>query len=639
MIEQKDIEANVDDFVLQFIDANFKFRAGQKEEIIEILYNVLNEINSVHIVEAPTGSGKSLISIISAGVLSKYYNKRSYILASDLTLWDQYADFIKKHRKLDFGILKGKNNYKCSLNDEPIDSSACKLSGINMFQLSNPIIASKLGFPCAATCPYLKDRQKALKSNVTLMTYALYFNTVGFNAHDTQIQLFDNRDVVFCDECHNIPNLVQLAKTFEYKPSDVSIALGLYKYASNLCSDSLFMDDDSDMIGDYKTLIDKFPSEESIIDAYNDIFDNLTNFRNSKEQDFWLFDSMVKFWDLFSPVKHDIEESLKVKSKAHIRLNADEKKVLGLCRRHQSFVCNMNARQLLKIIDMLGQKDNVGYEYLVKSINNYDIQDKETSVTLQTVKEDYLIYMMLHQNTPVKVMLSATIGDRENFEDNIGIKYIAEEYVNSDKVYDGPIIDYIDSTFNFDKSPIHFINRYKMSMKYKDESLIHIKEMIYKICHKFNNNKGVIQTGNYAIAKYIVNNAPSDIKSRFLYYNGSKEKTDVIIKHQMSSNTILIGPTLNEGIDLPGDLCRFIIITKMPYPSLMDRLVDAKIKLFPYWYNSTTSNAIIQGIGRGNRYIDDWCETYILDACFLKLYTDTINQYPEYIQRRIKTYN
>ena len=63
------------------------------------------------------------------------------------------------------------------------------------------------------------------------------------------------------------------------------------------------------------------------------------------------------------------------------------------------------------------------------------------------------------------------------------------------------------------------------------------------------------------------------------------------------------------------------------------------MKIFPYWYNSTTSTQIIQGIGRGNRFEDDYCSTYILDACFLKLYTDTQNQYPTYIQRRIKVCN
>ena len=101
-------------------------------------------------------------------------------------------------------------------------------------------------------------------------------------------------------------------------------------------------------------------------------------------------------------------------------------------------------------------------------------------------------------------------------------------------------------------------------------------------------------------------------------------------------DSILLGPTLNEGIDLPGDLCSFIIISKVPYPSLTDKLVKKKIELFPKWYESTTSNEIIQGIGRGNRYKEDSCITFILDACFIKLYNDTKGQYSEELQKRIK---
>ena len=106
----------------------------------------------------------------------------------------------------------------------------------------------------------------------------------------------------------------------------------------------------------------------------------------------------------------------------------------------------------------------------------------------------------------------------------------------------------------------------------------------------------------------------------------------------MSKNTILIGPTLVEGIDLPGDMCRFIIILKIPYPVIVDEYVKRKMELFPLWYNSTTSNIIIQGIGRGNRFKEDYCTTYILDACFLNLYNATKSQYAEELQQRIKIY-
>ena len=115
-----------------------------------------------------------------------------------------------------------------------------------------------------------------------------------------------------------------------------------------------------------------------------------------------------------------------------------------------------------------------------------------------------------------------------------------------------------------------------------------------------------------------------------------KKKTNFIKRHEKSNNTILIGPSLSEGIDLPGDLCRFIIILKVPYASLKDKLVKAKMELFPSWYKADASNTIIQGIGRGNRSKDDWCVTYIVDGCFGQLYAATKEQYPKELQDRIK---
>ena len=62
------------------------------------------------------------------------------------------------------------------------------------------------------------------------------------------------------------------------------------------------------------------------------------------------------------------------------------------------------------------------------------------------------------------------------------------------------------------------------------------------------------------------------------------------------------------------------------------------MKLCPLWYNSKTSNTIIQGIGRGVRNDKDYCTTYILDGCFYNLYVNTKEQYAEELQNRIKMY-
>ena len=133
MIEE--ITNNVEEFVKEYFGESFQFRPQQKETIISIIDTILNKDTQTQIIQAPTGSGKSLINIISAGVLNKYYHKRSFILASDLSLWDQYADFINKNPRLGFGKLKGKQNYKCASNGERIDSAECKLAELRWVHL------------------------------------------------------------------------------------------------------------------------------------------------------------------------------------------------------------------------------------------------------------------------------------------------------------------------------------------------------------------------------------------------------------------------------------------------------------------------------------------------------------------------
>ena len=81
------IYEHIKEWAADNIGKSFTFRQNQLEAIGYIINSVVNNKYKVNTIQAPTGTGKSLICIISAGVLSKYYNLKSYILASDLYLW------------------------------------------------------------------------------------------------------------------------------------------------------------------------------------------------------------------------------------------------------------------------------------------------------------------------------------------------------------------------------------------------------------------------------------------------------------------------------------------------------------------------------------------------------------------------
>lgn len=366
-------------------------------------------------------------------------------------------------------------------------------------------------------------------------------------------------------------------------------------------------------------LYQKYPTWKDAQDKFVSIFNRFLNEKNTCEEDFELFKEYYNFsGDFFNEVER-IELECKEDKERLGHQPKENVKRYKQCSWYRNTQCYMG--------DFISAIENTSSEFLIKNINESN-KDKTLTVSISCSKEDFIVSNYLLSHSDYRVFLSATVGDVDSYIDNCGIeRYLKEEYK----------MERIPSTFDFSKSPVFYWGKYKMSMRDKERSFPILCNTVYQIMKsKFPNMRGIIQTGSYANAKYIVDHAPAELKNRFLLYNDSGEKALLINHHKMCENTVLIGPSLTEGIDLPDDSCRFIIILKVPFPQMMDKLVQAKIKLFPKWYDSETSNSIIQGIGRGNRNPNDWCVTYILDGCFGYLYSKTRKQYSEELQKRIK---
>ncbi len=608
------IEKQIDTWVENHIGVNFTFRPHQKEQIVKILENILSDrpIHN-HVIEAPTGSGKSIIVIITAGVLAEYYDMWSYILCSDLYLWDQYAEFIKNHPGLNnFGMIKGQTgNYECMMNHEDMRNADCRMGNVSWASLFKPDKAASLGYPCAATCEYIQARKKAVRSPVVLTTYQMFLyqinvvtkNSDGFNS-------FTSRPVIFCDECHNIPDIVQGKMSPVVQPSDFDKFEKLYDFAAR-SSEDLFDKQNFEVTSKY--------TETGFKDEFNRIFNVFKDQTQIPIRNAEAMNAYNDFLGSLNDVVEYIHQDIADRKSSGQAVSSDDVKLFKVCSFYKNYMCHWN--------DFCSAINESGSEYLIKQVS--ETKDHDPVVSFKCMKEDWLVNRYLLSAANWRIMLSATVGGKEAFEENIGVRYTADKT---------SLFDVIPSTFDFTKSPVFFLNRYKMSFKEKERSIECLKPIVYNIIEKFKGQKGIIQTGNYELAKQIVFYAPPEAQKRMLLYDGSKDKISVIRKHKYSEDTILVGPTLCEGVDLPDDLCRFIVILKVPYPSMQDKYVTEKMKLFPLWYNSKTSNTIIQGIGRGVRNDKDYCTTYILDGCFYNLYVNTKEQYAEELQNRIKMY-
>jgi Rad3-related DNA helicase len=173
-----------------------------------------------------------------------------------------------------------------------------------------------------------------------------------------------------------------------------------------------------------------------------------------------------------------------------------------------------------------------------------------------------------------------------------------------------------------------------MSYKEKDTSFPYITKMIGNIINMYKGKRGIVQTGSYSFAKQLKEALPDDIQKRVLLYEDSAGKQDNLEVFKYSTDKILIGPSLVEGLSLNDDLCRFQIIMKVPYPSLADKFISAKRDFNPQWYSDTTTISVLQGVGRGVRSERDWCVTFILDGCFNNLLSSSRSMFPqEFIDR------
>ena len=134
--------------------------------------------------------------------------------------------------------------------------------------------------------------------------------------------------------------------------------------------------------------------------------------------------------------------------------------------------------------------------------------------------------------------------------------------------------------------------------------------------------KGLVHAASYAAARRLLADlaarAPEQYR-RVIFVESSEAKGRALDQHRASPQpTVLLSPSLREGVDLPDDFLRFQVITKVPYPDLGDPWTAARQARDPQWYALETAKALVQAYGRSCRHAGDHGVTYVLDAHFAR---------------------
>jgi Rad3-related DNA helicase len=159
----------------------------------------------------------------------------------------------------------------------------------------------------------------------------------------------------------------------------------------------------------------------------------------------------------------------------------------------------------------------------------------------------------------------------------------------------------------------------RMSRGRDEEYWPTIVDTIEHLANRHAGEKGLIHTASYARAEQLHEDLPGGLSILHEQDGGLHDDAWYINQWQNGDADVLLSPALTDGVDLPGETCRWQTLLKVPYPNPTDARVDARLEELDgdQWYYETTAQSVIQAVGRGVRHVEDYCTFYVLDESYL----------------------
>ena len=557
----------------------FKPRDNQLEHCNRIVGAMLDD-NARHVIlSAPTGTGKSIIGAVVADTVHQIKSPHqsanaSFLLTATNVLGQQYFDsFSNPKDPLDttFRFIKGATNYNCSAlstDEEPQTAENCS---IRLFQKTgmDQMIAEHCN-----KCEFQINRSLRDKSRHLITNYSYYFTD------RLSMELLAHRTVCVFDEAHLLNDLYTDHCAIQFTEK------GLYATQMEV--------------------------SEHLSLGETDIFKHLkmvgSHLANDKIRD----DTYMQYIRILADVYTQITEAAQQEAERSIRAPARYLKLTKMSKKYFG--------KAGKILDLLEHVYPHVFEYKPKSTKT---MQNDHEVVIKPIFVSGMFENLV--NADHNLLMSATISEQYakrtlSLEPAERVKHI--------------------------RLPPQFPRESKKVIFFKPLSLNYASmkdpETIKKLCahsyqivkhHTDLGERGIVLAPSFAIVESIAGTLRGALGKNvkiFEHVRGEK-LVDWLeaFKAYDKGPAVFLTPSGFEGLDLPGDLSRFQIITKAPFGALGDRRIKVILETYPDIYSLTALMKITQGAGRSVRSMHDHATTYMLDQGIQRLWTAKNNEWKD----------
>jgi Rad3-related DNA helicase len=559
-------------------------------DAISLILDAINKGKTDIFVQAPTGTGKSLIALELAKEFSQdETGTGTFILTSDRLLQQQYEDdcsgkFSQRHS--DVVNISGIDNYNCSVNGNKFSLGWCKSMG-----MSNSKALAKL--PCAATCEYLQRWSRAKNSKTTVFNYSYYLIQMNYvlrklGAHAP----FGARDLVICDEAHSLPDIIESHFACSV---DMSWVTKIKEICDSLREDEVWIEFLGVKWGDLaKSISSLFKLKYADLENHLAGLSNLLIVCSAIQQRIADSKQTLRFkYKLAESEGDNMEEFMNSVNAQNQKIPTSVKEFMSFADEFKDYMCKME--DYVEIINAQG-------------LDNMVIEGTANGRKYHNLCDERLFENHFKPFSKVRIYLSATLQP-ENMIKRFCLDPETTEVIT------------LNSGWNPQHSPVILRNianfKWANIQNAIDDAVIEVEG----IMSRHQNERGIIHTTSYDITRAIVDRVSQS--HRLHTYSNTADKIKLLGSIQdLPQDAIIIGPSLTQGVDLHDDLARFNVIVKLSYPNIGSSLWRKRFQKKRWIYWADAANTLEQAAGRATRHRKDRSTTYILDSRANKFITN-----------------
>ena len=252
--------------------------------------------------------------------------------------------------------------------------------------------------------------------------------------------------------------------------------------------------------------------------------------------------------------------------------------------------------------------------------------DAGAPVTIKPVNPERYLKHTVWDRGKKFLLLSATILSRDAFCAGVGLDPAKVGMVE------------VPHTFPLEHRPLFDVTQGKMTYEHREETLPKIARILVRLMAHHPDEKGLVHCHSYAIQDQLEDLLREfGVDSRIRSHDRDDRDGQLAAWQRSDDPTVFLSVKMEEALDLEGDLCRWQLLCKAPYPNTNDSRVAQRLEDGQWaWYYRTALRTVIQACGRVVRAPDDHGATYLGDSSLLELFDRARTDMPDWFLAQVE---